>query len=106
MGTDLADRVFTATGLIPRTTYTFNVMAVNSEGEVGPSATILANTEAPVITETPVITDTPVITETPAMAEGKQGVLQYHTLCHTHADSTQFLGQMNSSNAVMHVTGW
>ena len=74
MGTETADRVFTATGLQPQTSYTFSVMAVNSEGEVGPPAAILANTE------------TPAITETPAMTEGKQGI-----------DSAQFLhGPMNS----------
>ena len=47
MGTGLADRVFTATGLLPRTSYTFNVMAVNSEGEVGPPATISDITATP-----------------------------------------------------------
>ena len=46
-GTDRADRVFTATGLLPRTNYTFNVMAVNSEGEVGPPATVEAITATP-----------------------------------------------------------
>ena len=47
VGTETADRVFTATGLLPRTNYTFNVMAVNSNSEVGPPATISAITATP-----------------------------------------------------------
>jgi hypothetical protein len=46
-GTGPGDRTFTATGLLPRTSYTFNVMAVNGQGEVGPAASIMETTETP-----------------------------------------------------------
>jgi hypothetical protein len=46
-GTGPGDRTFTATGLLPRTSYTFNVRAVNGQGEVGPAASIMENTEMP-----------------------------------------------------------
>ena len=47
VGTEIADRVFIATGLLPRTSYTFNVMAVNNDSEVGPPATISNITATP-----------------------------------------------------------
>ena len=34
-----SDRMFTASGLIPRTNYTFEVAAVSSEGATGPFST-------------------------------------------------------------------
>ena len=38
-GTSDSDRMFTASGLIPRTSYTFEVAAVSSEGTTGPFST-------------------------------------------------------------------
>ena len=38
-GTSDSDRMFTASGLIPHTNYTFEVAAVSSEGTTGPFST-------------------------------------------------------------------
>ena len=46
-GTGAENRRFMATGLLPRTSYTFNVMAVNSEGQTGPPAEIMGSTSMP-----------------------------------------------------------
>ena len=42
-----ASRRFRVDGLLPRTSYTFNVEARNVEDETGPSATIIISTETP-----------------------------------------------------------
>lgn len=46
-GVDAESRVFTFAGLLPRTSYTLSVMAVNAEGQVGPPATIEHTTVSP-----------------------------------------------------------
>ena len=46
-GTDIESRRFNATGLQPRSNYTFSVMAVNREGQQGPLAYVLASTGVP-----------------------------------------------------------
>ena len=46
-GTADSDRQFTATGLLPRTSYTFSVVAVSSEGETGEPATITEMSAVP-----------------------------------------------------------
>lgn len=46
-GTNTADRRFTAMRLLPRISYTLNVMAVNSESQIGPAATMSAITDVP-----------------------------------------------------------
>ena len=46
-GVGAGSRVFTVVGLFPRTSYSLSVMAVNTEGQVGPSATIQHTTISP-----------------------------------------------------------
>ena len=46
-GTDHGNRIFTATGLIPRTSYTFSVSAMNSENQNGVSITTTGSTTTP-----------------------------------------------------------
>ncbi len=46
-GTDPVNRIFTATGLIPRTSYTFSVSAMNSENQNGVSITTTGSTTTP-----------------------------------------------------------
>ncbi len=46
-GTETENRRFTALALLPRTSYTFNVMAVNSVGQTGPPSTIIRLTSTP-----------------------------------------------------------
>ena len=47
VGTADSDRQFMATGLFPRTSYTFSVVAVSSEGETGVPATITGVSAVP-----------------------------------------------------------
>ncbi len=61
-GTDAESRVFTASGLLPQTNYTFTVRANNSESLLGPSATLSTNIGVPegnLITVEPLIKDPP-----------------------------------------------
>ncbi len=46
-GTDPGNRIFTATGLIPRTSYTFSVSATNSDNQSGVSETTTGSTATP-----------------------------------------------------------
>ena len=46
-GTEAANRRFMVTGLLPRRSYMFSVMAVNSEGQMGPPAEIIQTTATP-----------------------------------------------------------
>ncbi len=46
-GTDLGNGIFTATGLIPRTSYTFSVSAMNSDNQNGVSIITTGSTATP-----------------------------------------------------------
>ena len=47
IGTDPGNRIFTATGLIPRTSYTFSVSAMNSDNQNGVSISTTGSTSTP-----------------------------------------------------------